>query len=300
MSRRKFSWTKHNLDKLNKVKIILKELDEYKPLTLRQIYYQLVGKGYIENNKSQYTMLSTLLKNARIENLIDWSDMEDRVRVFNNYSGFEDEIDFINNENYYFLENYKRNLLQTQDYIEIWIEKDALSTIFSKIAKQYTIPVVVCKGFSSVSFLNNLKDRASNCNRKITMLYFGDLDPSGMAMLEAMQTTLIDEMNVSNIEFKRKALELEDVEKYNLPHNPDAVKAKDSRAKKYVEKYGDVAVELDALDPRVLEDKIEKAILDEIDIDKFATEKAIYLDELIELKKLKDATTEFIINYKNV
>jgi hypothetical protein len=55
--RKPFSWTKNQFDKLNKVGVILDELKDYKPLTLRQIYYQLVGKDYIKNNKSQYTML---------------------------------------------------------------------------------------------------------------------------------------------------------------------------------------------------------------------------------------------------
>ena len=42
MARQKFKWTEHNVDKLNKVGDVLKELSKYKPLTLRQIYYQLV------------------------------------------------------------------------------------------------------------------------------------------------------------------------------------------------------------------------------------------------------------------
>ena len=44
MSRRKFTWTKNQLDKLNKVEEVLDELKNYKPLTLRQVYYQLVGE----------------------------------------------------------------------------------------------------------------------------------------------------------------------------------------------------------------------------------------------------------------
>ena len=66
MARQEFKWTEHNVDKLNKVKDVLKELSKYKPLTLRQVYYQLVGKGYIENNKSQYVMLSKLLNGREL------------------------------------------------------------------------------------------------------------------------------------------------------------------------------------------------------------------------------------------
>ena len=60
--RRRFSWTPLQIDKLNKVIAILNELKAYRPLTLRQVYYQLVGKGYIENKVSEYGMLSRLLK----------------------------------------------------------------------------------------------------------------------------------------------------------------------------------------------------------------------------------------------
>jgi hypothetical protein len=54
MARRRWAWTQNQIDKLDKVKVILDELIDYKPLTLRQVYYQLVGKGYIENTRSAY------------------------------------------------------------------------------------------------------------------------------------------------------------------------------------------------------------------------------------------------------
>lgn len=92
--RRKWSWTKHQLDKLNKVHEVLDEFSDYKPLTLRQIYYQLVGKGYIENTKSQYGMLSGLLKWARIDSHVSWDDVEDRVRTFHNQEGWMDQQEF--------------------------------------------------------------------------------------------------------------------------------------------------------------------------------------------------------------
>ncbi len=36
------------------------------------------------------------------------------------------------------------------------------------------------------------------------MLYFGDFDPSGLEMLEAMKITLRNELDIDNIEFKRE------------------------------------------------------------------------------------------------
>jgi len=294
--RRRFNWTDKQLDKLNKVKDILEELKGYKPLTLRQVYYQMVGKGFIDNKVSEYGMLSNLLKWARIDGYIDWEDIEDRVRVYHDLTGWLKANDFIEASQKQFLTGYKRDLLQTQEkYIEIWIEKDALSSIFIKVAEAFTIPVVVCRGFSSISFLNDFKTRLGyKKDKEAIMLYFGDFDPSGMEMLEAMETTLRDELNLSNIEFKRVALLKDDIFKYQLPHNPNALKRTDTRADKHLKKYGELAVELDALRPDILEAKIKTAINNELDSAVFSRELAEYENELDELSNLKKDIELFI------
>jgi len=291
VARQEFKWTQHNIDKLNLVKEILQELSAYRPLTLRQVYYQLVGKGHIENNKSQYVMLSKLLKWARIDGHISWSDIEDRVRDYHGAGGWDNVDRFIQSEINGLFKYYSRDLAQTQPkYIEIWIEKDALSSIFTKAARKYYVPVTVCRGFSSVSFLNDFKDRLERYSngRQVTMLYFGDFDPSGVEMMETMKITLQDELGLSDIEFKRIGLLKEDIEEYKLPHNPDALKKTDTRAEKHVKKYGEIAVELDALSPNVLEQKIKTAIEAEFDMDAFENEKQIYQEEIDKLTECRE------------
>ena len=293
--RRKFNWTDKQLDKLKKVQEILADLEKYKPLTLRQIFYQLVAREYIQNTKSQYTLLSNLLKHARLDGYISWDDIEDRVRRFEDLSGWPGPDDFISAHLKRFLSGYSRDLLQTQEkYIEIWIEKDALSALFVRAAEPYTVPVVVCRGFSSVSFLNDFKERISwHEDRRPVMLYFGDFDPSGVVMLEAMEETLRDEFKIPDIEFKRIALLKEDIEKYRLPHNPDAIKEHDTRKDKHVEKYGELAVELDALRPDILIDRIETAIRAELDLDAFQDETEKQQDDLDLLKRKKKEILAF-------
>lgn len=298
MARRGFTWTNHQLDKLNKVIEVLDEFSNYKPLTLRQIYYQLVGKEYIENKRSQYSMLSNLLKWARIDGYVSWDDIEDRVRTFHNAAGWGSKDDFIEQELRSFLKGYRRDLLQTQDkYIEVWIEKDALSSIFTRRCSPYCASVVVCRGFSSVSFLHDFQSRlvklVKHKGKDAMMLYFGDFDPSGVEMLTAMKTTLIEELGVDEIEFKRVALLREDIFAYNLPHSPDALKKTDTRAKKHLETYGELAVELDALRPDILERKITDAIEAELDIDAFNNEVEKYNEEVDKLNTLKKEVVEF-------
>lgn len=296
MSRRVFRWTPLQLDKLNKVKTILTELQAYKPLTLRQIYYQLVGKGFIDNNLSQYGMLSGLLKQARIEGLVSWEDIEDRGRTYHDLTGWNSSEQFVEASLQSFLTRYQRDLLKGQKaYIELWIEKDALSSIFTKVAAPYTVPVVVCKGFSSISFLNDYKVRLSYQKYKEpVLLYFGDFDPSGVEMLKAMETTLQDELKVTGITFKRIALSKDDIFTYKLPHSPDALKKSDTRAAKHIAEFGELAVELDALTPPVLEAKIKAAIEEELELSTFYREVENNRAELDKLNTIKQQVTNFV------
>ena len=290
--RREFKWMPIQQRKLNEVKNILNEWKKYLPLTLRQVYYQLVSKEIIKNKISEYNMLSKLLKWARIDGKIPWGAIEDRVRAVHSYFGFIDKNDFVDNQLNYFLEGYRRDLMNEQRvYIEVWIEKDALSSIFSRITRKYCISTVVCRGFSSVTFLNDFKNRCNSFlsqERNPIMLYFGDFDPSGFAMLPAMLETIQDEMDCDGIEYKRIALTKQDIHEYNLPHDPNAVKQTDTRYTKFVQQHGEYAVELDALPPDILENKIIEAIENEIDLDLFAQQKQFEekeIDELIDLKR---------------
>lgn len=292
--RKRLTWTIKQLGRLNNVIEVLKELDAYKPLTLRQIYYQLVGKGYIENKTSQYSMLSNLLKWARIDGYIPWEDIEDRGRVHHNLRGWYNSADYLKKTLGGYLRYYRRDLWKGQDkYVEVWIEKDALSSIFTRVCSTYGVSVIVCRGFSSVSFLHDFSKRVMDTAvaRDPVMLYFGDFDPSGIEMLESMKTTLTDELNLNiyGIEFKRIALALEDVSRYNLPHDPKALKRTDTRAEKHLERYGEVAVELDALRPDVLEEKIRIAIEEQIsDKRAFREQQEKGLRELESLEDLRD------------
>ena len=49
-------------------------------LTLRQLYYQFVARGFISNKQSEYKRLGGIINDARLAGLIDWSHLEDRTR----------------------------------------------------------------------------------------------------------------------------------------------------------------------------------------------------------------------------
>jgi len=256
-----------------KISGIINNLKGYWPLTLRQIYYQLVSTHIIDNNGREYQKLSGLLSAARMNGIISWSCMEDRSRTYIENAGWSDKAAFIRASYRHFLTGYQRDLMNSQEkYIEIWIEKDALSGIVDRVASRYCVPVVVARGFASMSFKNDFINRVNAMGKDALILYFGDFDPSGLEMLPAMMNTF-EEMDCCYcVDSQQCALTVDLIDEHNLPYNPDAMKDTDSRSKKFKEEYGRMAVELDALAPDVLEREVEIAIENNIDMDLYESE----------------------------
>lgn len=282
---RELTWTKHNKDKLEKVKAILEELTPYYPLTLRQIYYQMVGRGFIPNNVSQYGMLSQLLSQARYDGLVGWEVMEDRKRRLIDLTGWTDCEQFIEGTAGHWLAQYRRDLLQDQEvYLEVWTEKDALSSLFYRAASPFGVSVVVCSGFNSTTFLNSFRERVQPGKRTI-VLYFGDHDPSGKYMVdEDLPGRFADRLN---LDVTIKAVALNRNQTKGLVKNPDSFKEKDTRAAWYRDKYGVQAWELDAMRPDQLETITRQAIENEIDLDLYVEQVKQFKAERIRLDACK-------------
>ena len=277
---------------------VVNEIKDYWPLTLRQIYYRLVAAGHIENTRSKYNDLSKLIKQMRIDEHLPWQVLTDRNRRVSDKRGFEDHSEFIDQEVDNFLEGYARCYVQGQDnYVEVWCEKDALSQVFERVAWPYCIRAVTCRGYQSVTFLDDFRVRANEAKDRGQLpiiLYFGDLDPSGVQMLEATKQTLEDELGLTGVAYIRVALNPHDIQVYNLPHNPDAVKLTDTRYKNFVERYGKVAVELDALHPQDLRDRAVRAIEGCFDMEQFREQVEIEKAERQKVARIREQMRTYL------
>jgi len=283
---------------LEHVQLVLNELRSFWPLTLRQLYYQLVSRGIIENSLGEYKQLSDLLAKARLGGLVPWEALEDRARTILRPGGYANQQEYIKAELAGFLSYYRRDLAQSQPHaLELWIEKDALSQIVYNVAWSYRIPVVVARGFSSVSYLHECRSRVernAKVGKRTKILYFGDLDPSGWEMLPAMLRTLQVEMGLGDlVEGIRCALLPSQVEQYQLPRSIDAMKESDPRTPKFkamLRQQGypdDLAVELDALPPALLQGLVQQAIEANLDMALFEEERRLQDVERAHLGELR-------------
>jgi len=231
-------------------------LEDENPMTLRQVFYQLVSRHLIENTEAQYNRLGKVLVDARKEGIIKWDWMEDRTRRPHHVSMWHDLADFGEAA----ASQYRRYTWDTQPlYFEAWLEKDALSGIFDEILEPYGVTLNVAKGFDS---WDSIRNAASRLKQGDTILYFGDFDSSGVDMPRSLQERLA--FFNCYPEIKICALTADDIDRYQLP--PDFAKKSDPRAAAFISKHGDRAVELDALPVQVLRDRIRTEIESRLDL----------------------------------
>lgn len=235
-------------------------LKEHNPMTLRQVYYQLVARHVIDNKRSEYQKLSKALVKARQDGIIPWNWIEDRVRKPQKVSMWQDVTDFIETVKH----AYRKDIWNNQPrYIEVWLEKDALSGVFTDITKDYGVTLVVGRGYNSWSAYKEASKRFNRMNMPVKILYFGDFDPSGEDIVRALEESL--NFFGTSLEIEKVSLTMQDIKQYKLP--PDFTKKRDTRSAAFVEKYGDLAVELDALPLPVLQQNIKESLENELDME---------------------------------
>lgn len=220
-------------------------LTAHHPMTVRQCYYQLVSRQVIKNNRGQYQSVSKALVSARKEGLIPWDWIEDRLRRPRHVAMWDGVADFAS-----VADQYRRNVWETQPrYLEVWLEKDALSGIFEDALEPYGVTLNVGRGYDGWDSIHNAAERLGNDDK---ILYWGDFDPSGEDMVRSLGERLA--FFGTRPEIVKCALTADDIDRYHLP--PDFAKASDSRRDAFVAVHGDISVELDALPGDVLRERL--------------------------------------------
>lgn len=209
-------------------------------LTVRQIYYQLVSKRVIPNIIQAYGRYDRILVNLRRRRPDVDARIADRTRPL-----FKGKISLWKGQT---------------NYVEVWLEKDALSSLVKQVTSVYGCALQVTKGYPSLSILRDLSERVPNGCR-LVILYLGDFDPSGEDIFRHISEEV--KKNFFKVILEKVVLKKEDVKKYVL--SPIPAKKTDPRYKKFVKKHGNRTVELDALQPQILLKKIGEAILRFID-----------------------------------
>jgi hypothetical protein len=253
---------KFSEDKLASIQIANTIINDYHrqgyDLTVRQLYYQFVARGFIANRAEEYSKLQGLLNDARLAGLIDWDAIVDRTRNLESLTHWSHPRDVVDSAAHSF--RYWKWENQPH-YVEVWVEKDALKAIIGSVCNKFDVPFFSCRGYTSVSEVHGAALRFKHeisMGKDVHVIHLGDHDPSGLDMTRDIKERLQDVFGVM-AKIHRVALNRDQVDRYNPPPNP--AKLTDSRATGYIARHGEYSWELDALEPSVLARIVEANIL---------------------------------------
>jgi hypothetical protein len=229
-------------------------------LTVRQLYYQLVARGHIENTERSYKRTTGLVNDARLAGLMDWDAIEDRTRAFIKRGRWGSANEILASV----AKQFHMDLWAGQPYrVHVIVEKEALAGVLEGVCRQYDVPLLAARGYPSGTVLREFAQvdlqQCGEQRQTPVILHFGDHDPSGIDMSRdlEMRIAMFNECGEA-VEFERLALNMPQIEELKPPPNP--AKVTDSRFASYAQEYGDESWELDALSPSYLVDLVQRNV----------------------------------------
>jgi hypothetical protein len=264
------------------VKAILNEYTDR--ITIRHLFYRLVGNGTIQKTEDEYSKLCRQLAKWRKNGEIAYDNFVDGTRFYTGetlYGDMSSALDIT-------AECYRKNLWATQPhFVEVWVEKDAITGIVSGIASSFGVKTFCCRGFTSITSLYNAAEtykKAIQHGKQVSIFYLGDHDPSGLGIDKQIKEAMY-EFDI-DITFTRLAILPPQIIDLNLPTRP--VKATDRRAKD----WEGGCVEIDTLRPAQLKTLLEDAIASRIDTGEWMRLKQIENEE-------KETLRQIAANWRN-
>lgn len=220
-------------------------------VTLRQLYYRLISDESLNlpNKKSVYKHLSAKTAQARREG--EFPALIDRTREIENFASWDGSHEALIER----AQDYRRDRSEDQEWsIYLGVEKHGMTTQLLHWFGKYGIPVLALGGYSSQTFVDDVRRDVLRQERPALLLYAGDFDASGVDI----DRDFIERADCFD-KVTRVALNQRLIDKHDLPPMPG--KESDSRSARFKLQHGElIQVELDALPPEELRKLYQKQI----------------------------------------
>jgi hypothetical protein len=240
-------------------------IEAMRPMTVRQAFYQASVRDLVEKSESAYSVVQTDLVKMRRAGSLPYDWLADSTRWMRKPHTFRSVEQALNDT----ARLYRKALwAEVGAYVEVWLEKDALAGVLTPVTEMYDVPLMVARGYASLSFLHGSAEYIAALNVPTFIYHLGDFDPSGVNAGEKIEQTLREMAPKAEIHFERLAVTPAQISAWGLPTRP--TKTTDSRSKG----FGDISVELDAVAPEDLRDLVETAIQQHLPPEQFSVLKA--------------------------
>jgi hypothetical protein len=229
------------------------------PMSVRQVFYQLVASNVIEKTEEEYQRtVIRLLTDMRLNNEVSFDWIVDESRRRRENQTYDNIADAARDTAVF----YRKSALRAcPDYIEVWSEKEALAGIIESAAEDYDVPIIVSKGMPSLTQLYGSAREiagAANAGKQTYIYQFGDHDPSGVLIpqtIERRLDQLCEKFDCQPPIIERVALTEEQIEEFNLPTRPTK-----REGNTHAHNFEGESVELDALPANELRSMVREVI----------------------------------------
>lgn len=260
---------------LEQVDAVLAEYREHLPLTIRQIFYRLVGGHGYDKTELAYGRLQELLNRARRAGLVAFEDIRDDGVTAEIPLAFTSREAFIATARR-LAADYRMDRQSGQaQYIELWVEAGGMVPMLAEVVGEYGVPTYSCGGFDSLTAKHDAAERIAGREVPTLVLHVGDHDPSGLAMFNAIAEDVeaMAAYDGGEVTFNRIAVTVEQIRRHNLPTAP----AKDTDKRSAW--VGGGTVQAEALPPDVLTAEVRQAVTSLIDFDALAEVRQLEIAE---------------------
>jgi hypothetical protein len=187
------------------------------PATVRQIYYLATVAGLVPKTENGYNIVQTDLTLMRRSGALPYGWLADSTRWQRKPNTFGSVEEALKET----ARLYRKDLWRDADsYVEIWLEKDALAGVVVPITSQFDVPLMVARGYASLSFLHEAAEYIADLDVPAYIYHLGDYDPSGQDAARAIDESLREMAPDAEIHFERLAVTPGQIAHWRLPTRP--------------------------------------------------------------------------------
>jgi hypothetical protein len=136
---------------LKNIQAILVEYEAYLPLTLRQIYYRLIGKFGEAKSDALYNNVLKIGNLGRRSGRISFDAIRDDGLTDEAAPGWSSQRAFLDSWRYAARNFSLKGSLNQPYHVELWCEAAGMVPQLTRVAHEYGVPVRSCGGFDSLS-----------------------------------------------------------------------------------------------------------------------------------------------------
>jgi hypothetical protein len=259
---------------LDQVRAVFDEYVDYLPLTIRQIFYRLVGRYEYEKTEQAYTNLSSHLNRARRARLIPMENIRDDSGTVIEPNLWDSGKQFLEAVRTQAGRLMLDRTAGQKTRLVVFCEAEGMTPQLASITKPYGILARGAGGFESTTFRYKFASELTDYDCPTEVLDIGDHDPSGahkyIAFCEDVEA-FVRELG-GRVSFTRLAVTPQQIETYQLPTAPP--KAEDKRA------FRGPTCQVEAFAPDVLADILRNAI--EARLDRPAYERVLKRERAVQ------------------